>query len=130
MPNHLAHFAIHADDLDRARRFYAPVFGWRFDPFDPLPQSDFCKIKDTAGAAPGAFAALQHRKFNVAPSPITGFECTIGVDDLDAIAAAVAASGGRIVMPRTAVPGVGWLIKFLDSEGNLVCAMQFSPQAK
>jgi hypothetical protein len=31
-------------------------------------------------------------------------------------------------MPRCAVPTVGWLIKFLDTEGNLVVAMQ--PDAK
>jgi uncharacterized protein len=33
-------------------------------------------------------------------------------------------------MPKTAIPGVGWLIKFLDTEGNLACAVHFDESAK
>jgi predicted enzyme related to lactoylglutathione lyase len=32
MANHIRHFAIHADDVERARNFYAAVFDWRFEP--------------------------------------------------------------------------------------------------
>ena len=35
MPNHLAHFAIPADDVERARRFYEGVFGWRIEAWGP-----------------------------------------------------------------------------------------------
>ena len=35
MPNNVVHFAVHADDLPRARRFYEAVFGWRFEPWGP-----------------------------------------------------------------------------------------------
>ena len=35
MPNNLSSFAIHADDVQRARRFYEAVFGWRFEPWGP-----------------------------------------------------------------------------------------------
>ena len=31
---------------------------------------------------------------------------------------------------KTAIPGVGWLIKFLDTEGNLACAVKFDTSAK
>ena len=31
-----------------------------------------------------------------------------------------------IVMPKTEIPHVGWLVKFLDTEGNLVCAMEYN----
>jgi hypothetical protein len=34
MTNEPAHFAIHADDLDRARKFYGAVFGWTFKGLD------------------------------------------------------------------------------------------------
>jgi predicted enzyme related to lactoylglutathione lyase len=49
---------------------------------------------------------------------------------VDAAARAVEANGGKIVMPRAAIPGVGWIIKFLDTEGNLVCAVKYDPAAK
>ncbi|MEQ1653126.1 MAG: hypothetical protein ABL897_11610, partial [Hyphomicrobium sp.] len=35
MPNKLAHFAIEADDVDRARKFYETVFQWQFTPWGP-----------------------------------------------------------------------------------------------
>jgi hypothetical protein len=130
MTNQLAHFAIHADDLDRARKFYTGVFGWTFQGFGGGPMTDFCQIRDTAGNLLAPLGAIQSRKFNSAPQPVIGFECSITVDDVDAAARAVEANGGKIAMPKTAIPGVGWVIKFLDTEGNLVCAIQFDQAAK
>ena len=74
--------------------------------------------------------AMQHRQFNLLPRPVLGFECSIEVDDVDAAAKAVEANGGKILMPKAAIPGVGWLIKFTDTEGNLVCAVHFDVNAK
>ncbi len=45
MPSQLAHFAIHADDLDRARKFYGAIFGWNFQGYGG-PMTDFCQITD------------------------------------------------------------------------------------
>lgn len=35
MPNNVKHFAVHADDVDRARKFYESVLGWQFTPWGP-----------------------------------------------------------------------------------------------
>ena len=36
MPTHnIAHFDVAADDVERARRFYERVFGWRFEAWGP-----------------------------------------------------------------------------------------------
>ena len=130
MTNQLSHFAIHVDDLDRARKFYGAVFDWKFQGFGGGPITDFCQIKDTAGNLLAPLGAMQSRKFNPAPQPILGFECSIAVDDIDAVARAVEASGGKIVMPKAAIPGVGWVVKFLDTEGNLACAVHYDPAAR
>jgi uncharacterized protein len=130
MPANVVHFAIHADDLERARRFYQGVFGWRFEGFGSSDLSSFCKIKNSAGEEPGIIGAMQDRRFNVLPQPVLGYECSISVEDVDATAAAVEASGGKVLMPRTAISGVGWLIKFRDTEGNLACAIRFDENAK
>ena len=53
------------------------------------------------------------------------FDCTIAVDDLDSVARAVEANGGRITMTRAPIPTVGVLIRFEDPEGNMVAAMQY-----
>jgi len=35
-----------------------------------------------------------------------------------------------ILMPKTAIPYVGWVAKLLDTEGNLICAMQYDDSAR
>jgi len=121
MPNNVAHFAIHADDLSRARRFYEVVFAWRFHPYGP---PDFFQITTGTREAPGIKGAMQSRRYSVVEKEVIGYECTVVVADVDATAAAVEAQGGKVLMPKTVIPGVGWLIKFLDTEGNLVCALR------
>jgi predicted enzyme related to lactoylglutathione lyase len=130
MANQLSHFAIHVDDLERARKFYGGVFGWAFQGFGGGPMTDFCQILDGEGNRLAPLGAMQSRKFNAAPQPVIGFECSIAVNDVDAVARAVEANGGKIVMPKSPIPGVGWIVKFLDSEGNLACAVQYDAAAK
>ncbi|HEX3148912.1 MAG TPA: hypothetical protein VHR66_12595 [Gemmataceae bacterium] len=59
---------------------------------------------------------------------VTGFECTIGVADIDAIEATVVANGGKIILSKCEIPTVGYLIKIQDPDGNVVCVKQ--PAAK
>ncbi len=53
------------------------------------------------------------------------FECTIAVDDLDAVTGAIVQHGGRIIFERAPIPTVGVLTKFEDSEGNVLAAMSY-----
>ena len=133
MTNQLAHFAIHADDLDRARKFYGGVFGWSFQDLEGMgvPTSDFCQIvPDPSKNPPAHIGAIQARKFNVAPQRVIGYECSFTVADVDATSRTVEASGGKIVLKKAPIPGVGWIVKFLDTEGNLVCAVQSDASAR
>jgi hypothetical protein len=130
MTNQLSHFAIHVDDLERARKFYGAVFDWKFQGFGGGPITDFCQIKDSAGNMLAPLGAMQSRKFNPAPQPVIGFECSIAADDIDVVARAVETNGGKVVMPKAAIPGVGWVVKFLDPEGNLACAVHYDPSAR
>ncbi len=120
------HFAINADDLPRARRFYERVFGWRFEAWGP---PDFLLIKTGTDDEPGVGGALQKRRELVPGQRMTGYECSIGVADVDAVAAAVVANGGTIILPRTLIPTVGHLIFFRDTEGNVAGAMQYDASA-
>jgi hypothetical protein len=52
------------------------------------------------------------------------FFCTIGVADLDKSVKKVTDAGGKIVVPRMAIPGVGWGVSCLDPEGNQFGMMQ------
>jgi uncharacterized protein len=125
-PNHVSHFAIHADDLARAKRFYTKVFGWKFEAWGP---PDFYMIRTAEGDDPGLFGSLQ-RRHHPKGDAITGFECTVAVADVDKTARDVVEAGGTITMKRMTIGTVGHLIKFHDTEGNIVGAMQYDEGAR
>jgi uncharacterized protein len=122
MPNNLKHFAIHANDVARARKFYENAMGWQFTSWGP---PDFFLIKTGTDEDPGVQGALQGRREVVPGKPTYGFECTLGVADIDKTIADIEANGGKIVMPKYEIPTVGTLIFFEDTEGNVVGAMQY-----
>lgn len=122
MPNDLAHFAIHADDCARAQKFYETVFGWRFEPWGP---PGFWRIQTSPGAIEGA---LHRRQHPVSGRGMIGFQCTISVGDVKAIATAIEQAGGKVTLQPFVIETVGTLIQFEDTEGNAVAAMQYLPR--
>ena len=122
MPSNVKHFAINADDVPRARKFYESAFGWQFTAWGP---PGFYLIRTGSKDDPGVHGALQGRREVVKGKPMYGFECTIGVKSIDETIAAIEANGGKIVMPKFEIPTVGTLIFFEDTEGTVVGAMQY-----
>jgi predicted enzyme related to lactoylglutathione lyase len=122
------HFAINADELARARRFYERVFGWRFEAWGP---PGFFMIATGDPGPSAVLGSLQQRRELVPGKRMTGYECTIAVEaDVEKVAAAVKANGGRVVMEKSTIPGVGDLIFFEDPEGNLAGAMRYDAKAE
>ena len=124
---HVAHFSINANDVDRSRRFYEKVFGWKFEAWGP---PGFYMIDQKEKKEPVILGSLQGRRELLPGQKMIGFECTISVPSIDATVAAVKAQKGKIVMPKTVIAGVGTLIFFEDTEGNVVGAMQYDTNAK
>jgi predicted enzyme related to lactoylglutathione lyase len=118
MGTDIAHFAINADDPEVSLRFYEALFGWRFEAGGP---PGFFRMERESGP----IVALQQRR-DLGGVRMTGFECTVAVPDVGAVAAAVLAHGGRLLMERTTIPGVGDLIFFEDPAGNVAGAMQYA----
>lgn len=127
MKNKLSHFAIYTEDTNRAKEFYSNVFDWGFQSYG---QQDFFQIKDDNSDEGELIGALQSRNYSPVPEKIIGLECTISVENVDDIVERVKNNGGQILMPKTAIPYVGWIAKFLDTEENLICAMQYDNNAR
>src|SRR5258705_10474547 len=117
MPNNVKHFAVHADDVDRARKFYESVLGWQFTPWGP---PNFYLIRTGTDGDPGVQGALQGRRDVVPGKPMFGYECSIGVDSVDDTIAAVEANGGRDCTPEVDSPTAGPRIFFEDPESIVV----------
>jgi len=122
MANNISHFDISCDDVERAKRFYGAVFGWKFEAWGP---PDFYLIETGTEDDPGIHGALTKRREKLKGTGLGGFECTIAVDDLDGIIAAVEKNGGKITLKKMTIPTVGTLVQFQDTEGNTVGAMKY-----
>src|SRR6266478_378601 len=105
------HFELPADNIERAQKFYTGIFGWQFQKWDgPTP---YWMIVTGPTGQPGINGGMMPR-----PAPGAGVVNTIGVTSVDDMTAAVEANGGKIILPKKAIPGVGWLAYFTDTEGN------------
>ena len=125
----LRHFAINAEDVARARRFYEKTLGWTFRPWGP---PDFYMIGMGTPDDP-VQGSLQRRRELAPGLKMLGFECTFAVDDVEkggGRRGGAAANGGRILMDRTILPGIGELIFFQDTEGNVAGAMRYDANAE
>ena len=120
----MTHFAINTDDVDATADFYRAVFGWRFRDYGP---PGFVQIVDETDEPMGA---IQQRRQLLPDVPTSGFECTFGVDDVDATSERVVAAGGHLLMERFTITGVGHLVAFEDPGGNPVLAMEYDTAAE
>jgi uncharacterized protein len=116
MPACPRHLSIMSDDLRRARGFYERVFSWTFKPGGP---PDFLLM---TGAGIGGALGMRHTQSGRA---LDGLNVTFAVDDIRAVNKAVEAGGGTILMPEYDLSGVGRMIAFADTEGNIAKACQY-----
>ena len=119
------HFALHADDPQRAITFYTSVFGWRFMKWDTAAM-EYWLVMTGGDDQPGIDGGMIRR---VGPPPeegaaVNAYPCTMGVDDIDATERAINEAGGVIVMSKATIPGVGFLVYARDTEGNIFGVMQ------
>ncbi|MBZ0162802.1 MAG: VOC family protein [Notoacmeibacter sp.] len=110
------HIDIAADDPERACRFYNEVFGWNVTKLEgPIPYW----LLNTCGD-PGAVGAGIAKREEAWQSATP----TIDVPSADEYAARIEAQGGTIVVPKTLIPGVGYLVSFRDTEGNVFAILE------
>ncbi|MCP2261118.1 hypothetical protein LX15_004838 [Streptoalloteichus tenebrarius] len=121
------HFEIHASDVDRVRSFYETVFGWSFEQWGDQPYW----IVRTGEGEPGIDGGLLPRPGPppADDAPMTAWPVTVGVADLDASLRLVESAGGRIAMPRSPVPTLGWVAYAKDPDGNTFGLFQPDPNA-
>src|SRR5271156_183367 len=118
----VVHFEITADDPERAIAFYKEVFGWEIRKWDgPM---DYWMGQTGRKEQPGINGGVTRRM-----GPGTAHINTVDVPSVDDFAAKIEANGGTIVMPKMAIPGVGWLAFAKDTEGIIFGVMQSDPSA-
>jgi len=106
----VVHFEINADNVERAVRFYTDVFGWKAEKWEgPVEYW----LVTTGEGEPGIDGGIGERQ-----GPPEATVNTIDVGSVDDYVARVVAHGGTVIVPKMAIPGVGWLAYCKDTEGN------------
>jgi predicted enzyme related to lactoylglutathione lyase len=119
----IVHFDIATEDPARAKKFYTDLFGWTFQSF-PEMQYDLFTTTNLDGT-PGVGGGMGKR---MDPSQrITNF---FGVPSIDAAMKKVEKLGGKLVSPKMPVPGMGYLVNCVDTEGNLFGLWEDDVKAK
>jgi predicted enzyme related to lactoylglutathione lyase len=118
----VVHFEIPVSDPAKSQQFYAKAFGWTFSQFGEAP---YWLANTGPDDQPGINGAIMKR--NHPQQPVTN---AITVDDIDEAIAKVQAAGGKIVVNKTAFPGVGWSAYFMDPDDNIFGLWKEDPNAK
>jgi uncharacterized protein len=115
----VVHFEIPFDDKKRAMKFYAEAFDWSLT---DMPEMSYV-MAETAPVGdnqlpkePGAINGGLFQRPKEAPNTVV----YVGVESIDASLKKVAAGGGKVVTPKTPIPGMGAFARVTDTEGNVV----------
>ncbi len=120
MKNRIVHFEIHAQDAERAAKFYKEVFDWKIDKWPGMEY--WMVMTDEQGSKePGISGGLLIRK---GPAPVDGqavnaFVCTAQVDDIDATIEKIIKAGGTEALPKYMIGDMAWQAYYKDLDGNI-----------
>ena len=115
----VVHFEIPFDNKQRAMDFYSKAFGWQLQ---DMPEMNYVMANTVATGPdyrptePGAINGGLFQRPKEAPSPVM----YIGVASVDEAIKKVTSAGGKVVTPKTAIPGMGAYGRVSDTEGNVV----------
>ncbi len=115
----VVHFEIPAANMNRARRFYENVFGWKTE---KIPKMDYVALHSVKvdkkrmpvekGAINGGMMKRSHG--------IKGPVIAMNVKSVTASINKVLAHKGKLVMPKTEIMGMGFYAYVKDCEGNVI----------
>ena len=119
----VSHFDIPSDNPERAQKFYQEVFNWKFEKWDgPM---DYWMIDTGSKKEPGINGGLSKR----IPGQI-GITNTITVTSVDEFSKKIIEKGGRIIIPKMAIPKVGWFAQCTDTEMNTFGIIEMDSKVK
>jgi predicted enzyme related to lactoylglutathione lyase len=126
----VVHFEIPSDNVERSKKFYNDLFGWNIEkvPSEKLPEGvEYWAITtiDHEGKT-GVNGGMMKR---MAPEQ-EGITNYIDVKSVEEYSAKVEKLGGKVKMPKMAVPGMGYLAVCSDTENNTFGLWENDTKAK
>jgi len=122
MSNRVVHFEIPCDNPEKTMDFFKEVFGWTFQKFGT---EQYWSVITGDGNSSGINGGLLKKR-----EPNQPVVNSIEVVNIDEYIIKIEKAGGKIVVPKMAIPTVGWLSYFTDPDGNIHGVYQNDPNAK
>lgn len=118
--NRVVHFELNVPDAQQAQAFYADVFGWSLQRWG----DEEYWLASTGEGEPGIDGAIMPSRDGQPRTVVT-----VDVASLDKTTALVQERGGKVVVAKTTVPGVGYLAYCTDPGGTIFGVMESDEQA-
>ena len=119
MDHTIVHFEIPAENLERLKKFYSDLFGWKFEKF-PGP-TEYWNVQtvpvneEGMPMRPGVNGGMM-KKDRPEHKPVN----YISVESVDEYSNKAVQLGGQIIVPKMEIPGMGWWALVLDPDGNQI----------
>lgn len=108
----IVHWEFWSEDPARISDFYQKVFDWHIR---PIPEMNY-RLVETGGKG-GINGGIMKPQAGPWPGKMTFY---IDVDDLDAFGRKIQKAGGKLVVEKMEVPGVGQFSLFEDPDGRVL----------
>ncbi len=123
--NRVTHFEIYTNDPEAVQPFYRNVFGWKFSKFEGGP-IECCLVTTGDDKEPGINGGITRPREGQSSGTLN----TIAVESLDRTIKEIQQAGGKICVPKMAIPNVGWLAYAEDPAGNVFGIIEPDTNAK
>lgn len=108
MANQLCYFEFMVSDVEKSKEFYSRVFDWKFSD-SKMPGPRYINV-DTGKEPMGGIMKKP------AQAPMFALTSYFYVDSIDETLKKVSAAGGRVQMPKSEIPTIGWWALFMDPD--------------
>jgi uncharacterized protein len=115
----IVHFEIPSDDIERSKKFYNGLFGWNIDnwPGHEAMQEgmEYLMITTTDDKGNKALTGGMMKRQMPEQQGITNY---IDVKSVEEYSSKVERLGGKVIIPKRPVPGMGYFAVCMDTESN------------
>ena len=116
-PGSIVHVEFHVKEPKKVEKFYASLFGWKFQ---DVPGLNYSLFQAPSGPG-GGVGELQPGNWH--PGVIN----YILVNSIDDDVGKIKKAGGKVVVPKSKVPNQGWFAVFEDPSGTRMALWQQNP---
>lgn len=125
MDHTIIHFEIPANNVEKIKKFYSNLFDWKIEKLGNMEYYAITTVPmDEKGnlLRPGVNGGL-YKKEQPQQAPVN----YIYVESVDEYSKKVTDLGGKIVVPKMEVTGMGWFALAQDPEGNTFGIFEVKP---